>query len=304
MLALRDLTEGDDLDVLMEGQLGWPGAQTWWDLNRGTPPEVPHGAWVACDAGVPVGWGWTVAAAITRGDRAIGGVHVVRAHRRRGAGRLLLDRVRGLIAEQGVRGLLTQADVADAGSLVAAERLGGVRAEVHFESHLALDRVADEVVDAAIARVAPIVLEQPADTDEVWHELHRATEHWYLDTPDAGGDGMGPPYTVFRAMAPESWMVLAARLDGELVGITYVMRRGSEGTRLNTAFTGVARGQRRRGLASALKGEHARRLAARGYRTLSTQNQDGNVGVLTANERLGFERFGATVELLFDGPAR
>jgi RimJ/RimL family protein N-acetyltransferase len=99
---------------------------------------------------------------------------------------------------------------------------------------------------------------------------------------------------------PEPWQVMGAWEGDDLVGLTGVAVRDQRDRRLNTTFTGVARGYRGRGLATALKSAQALALRDAGWRTIVTQNMEGNEPILASNRRLGFRRSAGHRDLVYD----
>jgi GNAT superfamily N-acetyltransferase len=77
-------------------------------------------------------------------------------------------------------------------------------------------------------------------------------------------------------------------------------QRLDQASRVVTFFTGVISSERGRGVATALKAEHARRLRDEGWRELSTWNMEENFPILVANARLGFQPILRVQSLLLD----
>ncbi|GGL81972.1 GCN5 family acetyltransferase [Deinococcus aerolatus] len=96
-------------------------------------------------------------------------------------------------------------------------------------------------------------------------------------------------------LLPEAYLV--AEAGGEWIGQTVLFRSGAS-PELGTGLTGVTRGWRGRGVATALKVAAigvARGLSAP---TIRTDNASDNVPMLRVNDRLGFVRDPATVSFL------
>ena len=81
------------------------------------------------------------------------------------------------------------------------------------------------------------------------------------------------------------------------MGVTAVIGRQDDPRALNTMFTGVAPRMRGRGIARALKAQHALQLAAAGATRIVTQNMVGNEPILAANRRIGFTEIGGYVDV-------
>jgi RimJ/RimL family protein N-acetyltransferase len=108
------------------------------------------------------------------------------------------------------------------------------------------------------------------------------------------------PYAVIRAIISEPWQVMGAWSGDTLVGLTAIAVRDPARGRLNTWFTGVEREHRGNGLATALKTAQAFAVREAGWRTIVTQNLEGNDAILAANERLGFQRGAGLRDVVYD----
>lgn len=79
-------------------------------------------------------------------------------------------------------------------------------------------------------------------------------------------------------------------LEGdEVVGYTALRRYGAESPEAENRLTAVRRPWRRRGIASALKRAQIEAARTAGIETISTTNDELNVGMRGVNERLGYE---------------
>jgi mycothiol synthase len=301
-VRIRDVRADDDLDSLHRGWAPWFGEEMNRKMFAATPAEVPKRMMVAEVDGVPVGFALAVGAGIADGHRGLASVYVVPTHRRRGVGTALLDEVRATCTPARVPGIRVQADADDTMSRAVAEAHGFRLHGLHLESELDLTDL-DRLRDVA-AGPDDLVLAALADdaTETDWRTFHDHFERLMEDTPDAAAGSERMPYEVFRAALPEPWQVHGAWVHGRMVGFTCVMQRDQVGRRLNTMLTGVDRDQRGRGLATALKVAQAFALAERGWRTLVTQNMEGNDAILAANRRMGFRPAGGHVDLVWDYP--
>ncbi|WP_420642189.1 GNAT family N-acetyltransferase [Candidatus Leptofilum sp.] len=98
----------------------------------------------------------------------------------------------------------------------------------------------------------------------------------YLDAPTAMVD---------------SWMV--AVKNGRYIGNS-LLEKGSQPGVVSTGFTGVLRGYRRRGLATALKAKTIEYAKKAGFQRIRTGNEENN-SMLTLNKKLGFEELTASL---------
>jgi GNAT superfamily N-acetyltransferase len=269
-------------------------------LFAASPPDEPKAMYVAEVDGELAGFALAVGAGITDGHRGLAGVYVAPAHRRRGVGTALFERVLGVCTPDRVPGLRVSADVDDATSIAVAEAHGFVKSGLHLESELDLtdlDRLRDLPGAPDGVRLAPL----PDDTSEDdWHAFHAFFEELMRDAPDSASGHEPMPYEVFRAAVPETWQVQGAWVDGAMVGFTCVMVRNPKDRKLNTMLTAVRREHRGRGLAAALKVSQAFALAEAGWRVIVTQNLEGNDAILAVNRRMGFRPAGGHYDLVYD----
>ena len=301
-MLIRDARPDDDLDALHAGWAPWFGEELGRKMFAATPDDVPQRMIVAEVDGEPVGFSLAVGAGIADGHRGLASVFVAPDHRRRGIGTALLDQVRATCSAERVPGIRVQADVDDATSRAVAEAHGFRLHGLHLESELDLtdlDRLRDLASGPGDVVLAPL---PPDATETEWHAFHDHFERLMKDTPDAAEGSDPMPYVVLRAALPEPWQVHCAWIDGRMVGFTCVMQRDPVRRRLNTMLTGVDRDQRGRGLATALKVSQAFALAERGWRTVVTQNMEGNDAILAANRRMSFRPSGGFVDLVWDYP--
>jgi GNAT superfamily N-acetyltransferase len=102
------------------------------------------------------------------------------------------------------------------------------------------------------------------------------------------------------AAAPGAFFVAVEGTEGggHYVGYTYHRRFPDDPTKLRIAQTGVRKGYRRRGIGLALKLRGIAYARDEGYRLLRTVNESNNRGILEINQRLGFARLPAWLDLL------
>ena len=85
--------------------------------------------------------------------------------------------------------------------------------------------------------------------------------------------------------------------DGEYVGMS-TLKSSGDSDDLNTGLTAVKRGYRRQGVALALKLRAIAWAKSQGKRRIKTWNESNNLGMLGINERLGFVRQPAWLEMV------
>lgn len=300
---VRPARDGDDLDALHEGCGSWIGA----DLIRGlfaADDGAPKQMLVAEVDGVPAGFASAVGAGIADGRRGLGHVYVLPQHRRRGVGGALWQGVLEVCTPARVPGIALHADADDDTSLDVARAHGLVPGSLHHESVLDLGAVERlrPLASAPLAAGVEIRTLPEDATEDDWHAFHEVFTRLFADAPDVAAGAEPMPYAVLRAVIVEPWQVTGAWRAGELVGLTAIVVRDRGAGRLNTWFTGVEREARGLGLATALKSAQAVALAESGWRSITTQNMEGNDAILAANRRLGFVTTAGTRDLTYDFP--
>ena len=295
----------DDLDALNDGNELWWGKEFVTERIRSCPPEFHWMILVGEAAGEPVGYAFVLGMGVQAGGYAMSDLYVVPAGRRHGVGRALLEALTD--ATQGYRlpGFQVSAPEADATSQEVARRWGFRVVGRHRESVLDLDTMdlvkmsgAVSNVESAGFRLEPL----PNDADDsLWQRVYELMTLLWRDTPDADGATDEMPYPVFRAFFPHPSYVFLAWREGEPVGCTTLFNRTKDAA-LNTMFTGVVREERGRGLATGMKAGHAMFMRERGQHRIYTQNMEGNVPILAANDRLGFRADSGFVDLALAVP--
>jgi RimJ/RimL family protein N-acetyltransferase len=100
-------------------------------------------------------------------------------------------------------------------------------------------------------------------------------EHWARENLEGPG------------ALPEACVIA---LDGEeVVGYTALRRYGADSPEAENRLTAVRRPWRRRGIATALKRAQIEAARTAGIETISTTNDELNVGMRGVNARLGYE---------------
>jgi RimJ/RimL family protein N-acetyltransferase len=214
------------------------------------------------------------------------GLHprVLPAFRRRGVGTALLR----ALAEHALTTGFTEAGslVEDRGSLAFAERFGFGEVDRQIEQLRAIGEEPAPTMPEGIEVVT--VAERP----ELWA---RAYDPFALAAiSDMATDR---PVVVSREQWERDWLswpeAMFLALDGdEIVGCAGLEYDPDRPARSEHAFTGVARGWRRRGLASALKRMTLHFASTHGVREVYTWTQRDNADMRALNERLGY-RYGA-----------
>jgi mycothiol synthase len=298
---VRHARDDDDLDALNAGCTSWIGEgllRALFDASDG----VPSALLVAEVDGTPVGFANAVGHGFGDGHRGLAHVHVLPAHRRRGAGSALWRAVREVCTPERVPGIGSQLDGADTTTLDLLTARGWQARRLHHESALDLGDIgrleplrhlpADSGVE-----IRPL---RPDADEETWRGFATLYRRLMKDAPDVADGAEEMPYPVLRAVLAEPWQVTGAWEGDRLVGFTAIAVRDPAAGRLNTWFTGVERDHRGRGLATALKAAQAFEVHDAGWRSIVTQNMAGNDAILAVNERLGFRRGAALRDVVFD----
>jgi mycothiol synthase len=255
------------------------------DVSAGGPPPHPDGA-------------------------QAGGVSVARAHRGKGIGSALL----AVVVDEAIRRkaprFLGGANAAHAESLEWAAKRGfreiGRRIEAYvdlagFDPAPFRARV-DEVRGSGIAfrSIAEILDGTNDESREAFiRALHEAERPMWEDVPWATPTPHWP-YDHFRRLAFESGQLIPAAsvlaYDGTTIAAlsTTGKRESQDGY---TWMTGVARGYRGRGLATAIKVEALSRAKANGLRAMLTTNDEPNKAMRQINAKLGYQTLPAHIQL-------
>jgi GNAT superfamily N-acetyltransferase len=288
--VLRRLEPADDLDMLLAATPSWPGAERV-ALTVAAAKGKPSIQLVALERGRLVGYAHCLTAPVAEGRRAAGHVWVDPAARGRRIGTALWKEVLEVAKLAGLAGVRVAVDLADPQSLAVAMHRGLVPGPVRRESLLELSTLPKALVESTVARAtaAEARLVAFAGRDEAaWRDLYESFVPLHHATPDAAGGREPPPLSSLRHGYSRPWQILLARRNDAMLGMTMAFARPDVVSRVVTFFTGVIETERGQGIATALKAEHARRLAAAGWLELTTWNMEGNKAILAANARLGF----------------
>jgi mycothiol synthase len=322
-VTVRPARDDEDLDAVNVGNSSWMGGAMMRELFASI--DEPCGALIAELDGEAIGYGDYAAIGVMVGHRAPATVYVQPTQRGRGAGRALWADIVEACRPDRVPGIMTKADADDVLSLEIARAHGLQPGGLHIESELDLTAIAAADMEARSQAPSGLTIRAlPSDTDEsTWHQFAALHHQLELDTPDLAEGSEPTPYAVLRTFLPEPWQIMAAWAiggdvggdeggaiggdggegeEGEMVGFTAVSIREASAKVLNTHLTGVRAEYRGRGVATALKAAHAVVLAQAGWRTIRTQNMEGNLPILASNKKLGFRQARAVRDLLYDHP--
>lgn len=129
-----------------------------------------------------------------------------------------------------------------------------------------------------------LIRDVPLSEEETWPSFERYTEQVF-----ASKDYL--PGAVFFALAP----------DGEFAGMSELWSKQPL-PELSNGVTGVRRAHRRKGLALGLKLRGLEYARAHGIERIRTVNESNNTAILSINERLGFVKQPALIDLAKDIP--
>jgi GNAT superfamily N-acetyltransferase len=173
-----------------------------------------------------------------------------------------------------------------------------------FESRLDVTAFDPAPFAEALARVRALGIEFKTlrDLEDVpghWQKHYEMTQELRADVP------FPEPYTWLEKSVWLSALLknpgllsdacLFAVKEGEYIGVTMLKASGGD---LTTGLTGVRREHRRQGIALALKVRAIAWAKENGYLRIKTWNEANNRGMLGINERLGFVRQPAWLDMV------
>jgi mycothiol synthase len=286
-------------------------ADEWREWEQIDPPknllrvsiEAPNGRLAA---GADLGPGF-----FPRADGTLfGGVNVMRAHRRQGLGKALLDAVESEARKAKAPRILGNTNVAFEGSLAWAQKHDYREIGRRIDSYVdvsTFDRgpLADLVdrVEASgihLATVTELLAgRDSAAIEQFWHDLWEAEAPMWEDVPWATPTPHWP-YEKFKKVAVDSGKMvndatIVAIDGGRIAAFTTTGKQGTD--RGYTWMTGTGRDYRGRGLATALKVKMLASAKAAGLRAMLTTNDEPNKAMRGINAKLGYVMLPATVEL-------
>ena len=246
-----------------------------------------------------------------RPDGAQGiGVGALRQHRDRGLGSAMLDAFEAEAKRRNVPRITAGVSASRPFALAWATKRGYREIGRRIMSYRELDSYEPAKWRDALDRVAKtgvkirsfteVLGERDDDGKErFWHELWEAEGPMWDDIPFASPTPHWP-FDRFYKLAVKSGQMLQdlslVAYDGNAIaGLTTTAdRQGKDGW---TWMTGVARDQRRKGIAMALKVEVLARAKAKGLRAMCTVNDESNKAMRGVNMKLGYQPVPDHVEL-------
>lgn len=205
---------------------------------------------------------------------------VLRAARRRGLGEALLRVCSDHARTLGSEALSSHVQADDPDGAAFAERFGFAEVDRQIELVRRLrpsEPPADSPAGVEIVplqpghaeRFRPVAVEAAADMPLPGPVTERVVDDWVDDLLHASA-------------------AFVAVVDGDVVGFASLTANGARPGVLEHGLTAVARSQRGRGIATALKRRLVVWAAANGYRELVTWTQQGNAAMQAVNAGVGF----------------
>ena len=283
-----------------------------WRRWESMVPDPTRARLVVVDTGGTIAGSATISAGMfERPDGAQSvNVSVIAAHRNKGIGSALLEAFEGEARRRAVPRITSGVSAARPFALEWAAKRGYREIGRRIMSYRPLDsyepeRWSDALDRAARAgvRIRPMseVLAERDDAgkERFWHELWEAEGPMWDDIPFASPTPHWP-FERFHQMAVASGQMLRdlslVAYDGDsIAGFTTTGdRQGKDGW---TWMTGVARDQRGKGIAMALKVDVLARAKAKGLRAMCTVNDEPNKAMRGVNIKLGYQPVPDHVEL-------
>lgn len=285
-------------------------AEEWREWERLVPPKDQRRLTLLAPDGSVAGSATIGPGMFERPDGALsGGVGILRAHRRRGLGRILHRTIEDDARRRGAPRILAGADAAIPAGLAFATSLGYREIGRRIQSYVDLATFDHAPFAPQLARVkeSGIVFTSFADLlasrdeagrEDFWHELYDAEAPMWEDIPWASPMPHWP-FERFHKMAVQSGKMVESASLLALDGTTIVAftTTGRQGERGHTWMTGTARAYRGRGIALALKVEMLQRAAAAGLAAMLTTNDEPNTAMRGINAKLGYVMLPAQIEL-------
>ncbi len=230
------------------------------------------------------------------------GLRVAPEWRRNGVGRVLAKRLEEHARDKGAGRLVVAIHGSEPEGLAFASALGYAEFHRRIDSYIDVpsfdassfddpDDLAGRV-GVRLATYADLLREHSRDLDEFQRTLLAAFWEWARDVPSPTPMPARPPsLEQARRMFLEGpgidpgTTIMAMRGDTP-VGVTATMVK--ENGVAYTNFTGVARAERRKGLALAMKLRALRALGKRAVRLFGTTNDEANAAMRGVNARLGY----------------
>jgi GNAT superfamily N-acetyltransferase len=233
-------------------------------------------------------------------------VTVDSAHRRQGIGRQMYDTAKAFAMEHGARELSSETSETNAESLRFAEKRGYQIHKHTFASRLDLTTFDEtpfagliEKVEATGIRFSSLAAE--GNTPEAQFKLYTLNNQTAQDNPSSDNEEPFPAFEIFQHQVFNAYWFNA---EGQLLAIDgdrYVglgaVALWDNGTAYS-AFTGVDKVYRGRGIAQALKLLTIRYAIANGAPYIGTDNDSQNAAMLSVNRKFGFQPLTGTYQLL------
>ncbi len=286
-------------------------ADEWRDWERINPPENLYRVAVEMSDGAPVAGADVGPGFFPRPDGALhGGVGVMRAHRKKGLGSVLLDVMEAEARRRGAPRILAVTESSLEGVLEWAERRGYREIGRRIESYVMVQTFdpspfldVAERVNASGLRLRSLteVLagRDAAATEAFWRDLYEADAPMWDDVPWSS-PMPHMPWDKFRKMMVESGKIIPdatiIAFDGDTIaGYTSTGKQGTD--RGHTYMTGTGRDYRGRGIATALKLAMLAGAKRAGLRAMLTTNDEPNKAMRGINAKLGYVMLPAHIEL-------
>ena len=286
-------------------------ADEWRDWEKLNPPDELFRVAVEMADGRPVAGADIGPGFVARPDGALnGGVSVMRAHRKKGLGRALLEVMEAEARRRKAPRILAGTDASMEGALEWAQQRGYREIGRRIESYVYVQTfdpspfrdVVDRVNGSGLTlRSLSEVLagRDPESTERFWRELYDADAPMWEDVPWSS-PMPHMPWDKFRKMMVESDRLIQdatiVAFDGErIAGYTSTGKSGTD--RGYTYMTGTGRDYRGRGLGTALKVAMLASAKRAGLRAMLTTNDEPNKAMRGINEKLGYVMLPAHIEL-------
>ncbi len=243
------------------------------------------------------GWGYAGMAHWLATDEREVYAAVLPGHRGRGVGSFLLKHAETLAGRDGPKALFAHVKGYDHASIKWMRNRGYEVYKERTESVLDLGKLDPEALAGGLERVretgTEIVTVWDENIEPYLHGLYLVDTETSRDLPFRSKNTPDQTY--------ESWLraikecacrkvYAIALVKGEVVGFSDLWMPRMEGQSAAISYTGVLKEHRGKGIALALKVTAAAEGKKAGAKTIRTQNDPDNPGILHLNEKMGFQR--------------